>query len=173
MILNPWQSLPWIQSSVVTNPTVLSLVMLYIPVGPKACGAFTRWKKGLVCNKMKGIWVLQHSSICKFYGAMAIPHRSIHRRFSQLFTEFPLIWFTNFEFLEPRKLIFVCKVYNFYPLCCPLNSATQSSHTTPTSHTPHPWCSTHNQKQCFEEYSFRITGLQECNIRQTAPNFLS
>ena len=77
---------------------------------------------------------LRHTSFVAHLGQVitrAIPHRSINFRISQLFTQFPLIWFSNFEFLEPRKLIFYSNYILFHSLCCLLKSATQSSHTTP------------------------------------------
>ena len=122
----------WLWSSVCPNPTVLASVMLYTPVGPEGCGAFTGWGNDLVlCTKIKTYKFCSTAAHLGQVITRAIPHRSINFRISQLFTQFPLIWFSNFEFLEPRKLIFYSNYILFHSLCCLLKSATQSSHTTP------------------------------------------
>ena len=67
----------------------------------------------MLCTKIKTYKFCSTAALLGQVITRAIPHRSINFRISQLFTQFPLIWFSNFEFLEPRKLIFLFKLYTF------------------------------------------------------------
>jgi hypothetical protein len=100
---------------------------------------------------------------------MAIPHRSINHRLSQLFTEFPLIWFSNFEFLETKKINFSTQ-NTFLSTLLPVELCL-------TTQTPHSISYArgvaHKIRNSALKNSFRITGLQDCNKRHTTPNFLS
>ena len=77
----------WLWSSVFPNPTVLASVMLYTPVGPEGCGAFTGWGNALVlCTKINTYKFCSTTAHLGQVITRAIPHRSINFRISQLFT---------------------------------------------------------------------------------------
>ena len=81
----------------------------------------------MLCTKIKTY------EFCSSAAHREIPHRSINFRISQLFTQFPLIWFSNFEFLEPRKLNFLFKSYTFSLHLLPV----ELCHPEQSSLTPH------------------------------------